>query len=58
MAEIKSVVGLLSKLLNNYFNSNLKAEHFRLAKYDKNEEDVVSFICDPQKQILIINFLN
>lgn len=41
MSDIKSVVGLLSKIINNFFHVKLKAEYFRLAKYDKEDDDIV-----------------
>ncbi|XP_018569533.1 uncharacterized protein C14orf80 homolog [Anoplophora glabripennis] len=39
--EIKSVIGLLCKQLNIILNVNLIPEYFRLAKFDKNEDNVI-----------------
>lgn len=44
MSDIKSVVSLLSKIINNFFQTNIRAEHFRLAKYNKDDENIVSYI--------------
>lgn len=42
MGDIKTVVSSLCKIVNYFSNGNLKSEHFRLAKYDKNDDNVVS----------------
>ncbi|XP_050306153.1 uncharacterized protein LOC126743209 isoform X2 [Anthonomus grandis grandis] len=40
--EIKNTIGLLCKILNVVYSSNLKPEHFRLAKFNKTEDNVAS----------------
>lgn len=40
--DIKTAIAVLCKLLNRIYLTNLKPEHFRLAKFNKNEENVVS----------------
>ncbi|KAJ8928960.1 hypothetical protein NQ314_018412 [Rhamnusium bicolor] len=40
--EIKNVIGLLCKQLNLLHNTNIKPEHFRLAKFDMNEDNVLN----------------
>lgn len=45
MNEVKKVIGLLCKHLNTLFHLDLKPEHFRLAKFNKIDENVVSFFC-------------
>lgn len=39
--DIKTTIAVLCKLLNRIYHTSLKPEHFRLAKFDKNEENVV-----------------
>ncbi|PNF21617.1 hypothetical protein B7P43_G12573 [Cryptotermes secundus] len=41
MSDIKSVIGLLCKHLKLLFNVNVKPEHFRLSKFNNNEESCV-----------------
>ncbi|KAJ8924520.1 hypothetical protein NQ315_007318 [Exocentrus adspersus] len=43
-SEIKHVIGLLCKQLNMILDLNLKPEHFRLAKFDKNDENVIPLL--------------
>lgn len=40
-SNIKRAISLLCKVLNNLFQTELKPELFRLAKFDKSEQDVV-----------------
>lgn len=44
MNEVKNVIGLLCKHLNYLFNLEMKPEHFRLAKFNKTDDNVVSVI--------------
>lgn len=40
-SEIKNTISLLCKLLNLLYKTNLKPEYFRLAKFNKRDENVV-----------------
>ncbi|XP_003428231.1 uncharacterized protein LOC100679754 [Nasonia vitripennis] len=42
MHDIKEVITILCKYLNDTVDSTLTPEHFRLAKYDKSSEDVIN----------------
>lgn len=42
MLDIKEVITILCKYLNDTVDSTLTPEHFRQAKYDKDSDDVVS----------------
>ncbi|KAF7284392.1 uncharacterized protein LOC143201068 [Rhynchophorus ferrugineus] len=42
--EIKNTIGILCKVLNLVYKVNLKPEHFRLAKFNKNDENVVEVL--------------
>lgn len=39
--EIKNTIAILCKLINLLYETSLKPEHFRLAKFDQNEENTV-----------------
>lgn len=41
-SEIKNTIGLLCKLVNLIYKTDLKPEHFRLAKFNKTDENIVS----------------
>lgn len=44
MLDIKEVISILCKYLSDTIGSTLTPEHFRLAKYNKNSEDLVSTV--------------
>lgn len=41
MADVKNVISVLCKHLNFLFNIELKPEYFRLAKFNKSEDNIV-----------------
>ena len=42
MFDIKEVITILCKYLSDTIDSPLTPEHFRLSKYDKKSDDMVS----------------
>ncbi|CAG9766382.1 unnamed protein product [Ceutorhynchus assimilis] len=61
--EIKNTIGLLCKLLNLIYDTNIKPEHFRLSKFNKTDENVVSILQNTLDKIskesnIQINFID
>ena len=44
MSSVKNVIGILCKHLNLLLETNLKAEQFRLAKFNKNNNNLVNIL--------------
>ena len=55
MTDVKSVIALLCKHLKLSFNVNIRPEHFRLAKFDKTEDNVVSTLSVRLNHILVVS---
>lgn len=44
MSSVKNVIGILCKHLNLLLETNFKAEQFRLAKFNKNNNNLVNIL--------------